>query len=112
MATETPPDPTLDAWSERLEQQLAEAGMEQAQARAYRLAFELGLTRVISQTATRQELKDEIAAVREEIAAVRQDLKDGLRELKADLRSEMRFLFLLFGGLTTPLLAAILAIVA
>ncbi len=91
MTTETPPiDPIVDAWSDRLEDDLVEAGMAQAQARAYRYAFELGLTRVISQTATKQELKDAIAG----------------------LRGEMRFLFLLVGGIITALLSAILAIVA
>ncbi len=68
MTTETPPiDPIIEAWSDRLEDDLVEAGLTQAQARVYRLAFELGLTRVISQTATRQELKDGLADLREEI---------------------------------------------
>ena len=90
MTTETPPiDPVV------------EAGLTQAQARVYRLAFELGLTRVISQTATRQELNDGLAMSR-------QDLQDAI----AGLRGEMRFLFLLVGGILTALLSAILAIVA
>ncbi len=80
MTTDTPPaDPTIEAWSDRLEEDLVEAGMETQQARAYRYAFELGLTRVISQTATRQELKDGLALSS-------QELKDGL----ADLRSQIR----------------------
>ena len=60
-------DPTPDIWSERLEEDLVEAGMEEPQARAYRLAFELGLTRVLSQTATKQELKDGLADLRDEL---------------------------------------------
>ncbi len=60
-------DPTLDIWSERLEEDLAEAGMEEPQAKAYRLAFELGLTRVLSQTATKQELKDGLADLRDQL---------------------------------------------
>ena len=60
-------DPTPDIWSERLEEDLVEAGMEEPQAKAYRLAFELGLTRVLSQTATKQELKDGLADLRDEL---------------------------------------------
>ena len=82
MTTETAPDPQIEAWSDRLEAELTEAGMEQAQARAYRRAFELGLTRVISQVATRKELQDGLAAVRQELqdglALSRKELQDGL----------------------------------
>ena len=64
--------------------------METGQARAYRYAFELGLTRVISQTATREELKDGLATGRQELneglAATRQELKDGLAELRSQIR--------------------------
>ena len=67
MTTETWPDHTIEAWSERLEEQLTDAGMVSQQARAYRLAFELGLTRLISQTATKQELKDGLADLRDEL---------------------------------------------
>ena len=106
MTTETAPDPTIEAWSDRLEAELTEAGMEQPQAKAYRLAFELGLTRVISQTATRQELKDEIRSLRQElkdeIAAVRQELKAEIAQLRGDLRREMDVRFglmvAMFGG--------------
>lgn len=94
MTTETVPDPTIEAWSDRLEEDLVEAGMEQPQARAYRYAFELGLTRVISQTATRQELKD------------------GLAALKSDLRREMDIRFgVLFAmlGVVFALLGVILS---
>ncbi len=75
MTTETRPDHTVEAWSDRLEEQLTDAGMVSQQARAYRLAFELGLTRLISQTATKQELKD------------------GLADLRDELRREMEFRF-------------------
>ncbi len=51
MTTETVRDPVIEAWSDNLEEGLAEAGMDEASARAYRQAFELGLPRVISQTA-------------------------------------------------------------
>ena len=67
MTTETWPDHTIGAWSDRLEEQLTDAGMVSQQARAYRLAFELGLTRLISQTATKQELKDGLADLRDEL---------------------------------------------
>ena len=58
MTTETPPaiDPTIEAWSDRLEEDLIEVGMEPRQARAYQRAFELGLTRVLSVMATKQDL--------------------------------------------------------
>ena len=124
MTTETPADPTIEAWSDRLEEDLLESGMEQPQAKAYRLAFELGLTRVISQTATRKELRDGLAELRQEINQLRQELRQEINELRqelrnfatkqdlAQLRGEMRFLFLLFGGIMTGLLSALIAIVA
>ena len=97
--------------------------METDQARAYRFAFELGLTRVISQTATRQELKDGLTELQQEMREMRDDLRGEMREMRDDLRGEMRemvdglrgemrFLFLVFGGVVTALLSAILAIVA
>ncbi len=113
MTTETPPvDPITEAWSDRLEEDLVEAGMETDQARAYRFAFELGLTRVISHTATRQELKDGLTELRQEMREMRDDLRGEMREMVDGLRGEMRFLFLVFGGVVTALLSAILAIVA
>ena len=62
MTTETPPaiDPTIEAWSDRLEEELIEVGMEPRQARAYQRAFELGMTRVMSVMATKDELHREI----------------------------------------------------
>ena len=141
MTTETAPDPTVEAWSDNLEEELVEAGMEQAQAKAYRHAFELGLTRVISQTATRQELQDGLAELRQTMldierrlaqTATKQELLDGLDQLRqqivdiqlnyatkqdlkdaiAGLRNEMRFLLLVGFGIVTALLSAILAVVA
>ncbi len=82
MTTETVRDPVIEAWSDHLEEGLVEAGMDEASAQAYRQAFELGLTRVISQTATRQELQDGLAQVRRE-------LQDGLAQVRAEMR-EMR----------------------
>ena len=67
MTTETIPNATIRAWSENLEEDLIAAGMEQAQAHAYRQAFELGMVRVISQTATRQELQGGLAGLRSEL---------------------------------------------
>ncbi len=64
MTTETVRDPVIESWSDDLEEGLVETGMDQASARAYRQALELGLTRVISQTATRWELQDGLAQVR------------------------------------------------
>ena len=133
MTTETAPDPTIQAWSDNLEEELVEAGMEQPQAKAYRHAFELGLPRVISQTATRQELLDDLAELRRTMVeiqsqlaqtATKQDLRDygtkqdlmdardALQREIAGLRSEMRFLVLFVGGIVTALLSALIAIVA
>ena len=123
MTTETVPDPVIEAWSDRLEERLTEAGMEPAQAEAYRAAFELGLTRVISQTATRQELQDGLASLRQEMRDLEAALRAEIRQSSADLRTElqreidnlrreMRFLFLFFGGIITALLSALIALVA
>ncbi len=93
MTTETVRDPVIEAWSDNLEEGLVEAGMDEASARAYRQAFELGLTRVISQTATRQELQDGLAQVRQELhdglAQVRAEMKQMGDQLRAEMR-EMR----------------------
>ena len=138
MTTETAPDPTVEAWSDNLEEELVEAGMEQPQAKAYRHAFELGLTRVISQTATRQELQDGLAELRQTMldierrlaqTATKQELLDGLDQLRqqivdiqlnyatkqdlkdaiAGLRNEMRFYMLLHLGFFGTLLGVILS---
>lgn len=90
MTTETAPDPVVHDWSNDLEAELAEAGMEPPQAKVFARAFELGMMRVMSVVATKQDLEKAIAG----------------------LRSEMRFLFLFFGALMTALLSALLAIVA
>ena len=62
MTTETPPaiDPVIRDWSNDLEAELATAGMEPPQAKAYQRAFELGMTRVMSVMATKDELHREI----------------------------------------------------
>ena len=103
MTTETAPDPQIEAWSDRLEEELTEAGMEQVQARAYRRAFELGLTRVISQVATRKELQDGLAAVRQELHAAVAQLRQETKDAAADVKRELRFYMLLniafFGSL-------------
>ena len=87
MTTETS-DPAIEAWSDRLQERLTEAGMEPTQAEAYRHAFELGLTRVISQTATRQELQDGLAEVERKIAELRREIAE-LRGEITELRVEM-----------------------
>ena len=97
MTTETAPDPIVHDWSNDLEEELVEVGMEPPQAKAFARAFELGLTRVMSVMATKQDL-----------LLTKQDLQ---REIDR-LRGEMRYLFLFFGGIMTALLSAILAIVA
>ncbi len=96
MTTETVRDPVIEAWSDDLEEGLVEVGMHEEHARAYRLAFELGLTRVISQTATRQELQDGLAQGRQELqdglAQGRQELHEGLAQVRGEmgeLRGEM-----------------------
>ena len=126
MTTETPSDPTITIWSERLEADLVEAGMEERQARAFGRAFELGLTRVLSQRPTQQELLAVIAELREEIAdarsglaeqgkqlanqgqqmATNQDLNDAI----AGLRRDFSFRWLLFGGLVGAMLAGLYAV--
>ncbi|MDE2746314.1 MAG: hypothetical protein OXI41_10095 [Chloroflexota bacterium] len=67
MTTEATPDPIIAQWSESLEADLTEAGMEQAEAHAYRQSFELGLNRLMSVVATKQELKDGLADLRDQL---------------------------------------------
>ncbi len=107
MTTETAPDPTIAAWSDRLEEDLLDAGMDKPQARAYRLAFELGLTRVISQTATRQELQDGLTALRRELNDLRQEFKADLADLRADLRRELDIRFALLIAMQAGLFAVL-----
>lgn len=59
-----------------------QAGMEPPQARAYRRSFELGLTRVISQTATKQQLNDGLAELRAQLAELNHDLQPELDRLE------------------------------
>ena len=83
MTTETPPvDPAIDVWSDRLEQDLAEAGMEAEQARAYARAFEFGMTRVLSVMATKQELKDGLADLRDQL---QREMELRFTELQRDI---------------------------
>ena len=84
MTTETPPaiDPTIEAWSDRLEEDLVQHGMEQAQAHAYRQAFELGLARIMSVVATKQEL-----------FLTKEELRQEMRDLGDQLRREMELRF-------------------
>ena len=120
MTTETPaPDDVVRQWSDDLEEELVEVGMEPASARAYRRAFELGMTRVLSVVATKQELNDATVLLRGELRDAIGDLRGELREAIGDLRdelkgeiaglrSEMRFYFLLLAGLFASVLGVIL----
>ncbi len=106
MTTETAPDPTIEAWSDRLEGELIEAGMEPAQARAYQRAFELGMTRVLSVMATKQDL-----------LLTKQDLQKSIDELRSELqrdidklRSEMRFQLLLLTAAISTMFAGVFAV--
>ena len=67
MTTESTPDPIIANWAETLEGDLIVAGMEHAEAHAYRQAFELGLTRMMSVVATKQELRLGLATLRDEL---------------------------------------------
>ena len=94
MTTETAPDPIIHDWSNDLEQDLVETGMEQPQAKAFARAFELGMMRVLSVMATKQEL-----------FLTKQELKDEI----ANLRREMRFQFMILAGLMAGLMGGIIA---
>ncbi len=98
MTTETAPDPIIHDWSNDLEDELVETGMEPPQAKAFARAFELGMMRVLSVMATKQELKEEIERLRSE-------LKDEI----ANLRREMRFQFVILAGLMAGLMGGIIA---
>ncbi len=95
MTTETAPDPIVHDWSNNLEEELLETGMDQPQARAFARAFEMGMTRVMSVVATKQDL-----------LLTKQDLQ---REID-NLRREMRFNFLLLAGLVGAMFAGIFAV--
>ena len=105
MTTETPPvDPVAEAWSDRLEDDLVEAGMDQPQARADRYAFELGMHRLMSVVATKQESLQ-----------VKHDLQREMeiRFAEFDKRLKVMLWGMALGfGIMTALLSAILAIVA
>ena len=83
MTTETPPiDPVVHDWSSDLEEELAEAGMETPQAKAFARAFELGLTRVLSVTATKQDLVLLRQEFKQDLLGVRQEFKQDLLGVK------------------------------
>jgi len=82
-------DPTVERWSDDLQEELVEVGMEQRQARAYRRAFELGLTRMLSVMATREEFFKVRDDLRQEIRDLRKELRAELRETVRDLREEI-----------------------
>ena len=120
MTTETAPDPIIHDWSNDLEQELVETGMEDPQAKVFARAFELGMMRVLSVMATKEELfqtkqelkqefKDGIGNLRselkDEIANLRSEVKDEI----ANLRREMRFQFVILAGLMAGLMGGIIA---
>ncbi len=82
-------DPSVERWSDDLQEELVEVGMEQRQARAYRRAFELGLTRMLSVMATREEFFKVRDDLRQEIRDLRKELRAELRETVRDLREEI-----------------------
>lgn len=67
MTTEANPDPIIAQWSETLEAELTEAGMKQGEAHAYRQSFELGLNRLMSVVATKQEFRDGLTDLRDQL---------------------------------------------
>ncbi len=82
MVTE-PADPQIDYWADNLEEELIEVGMEAPQAKAFARAFQLGMTRVLSQTATKADLT--VLATKEQLQMTREDLQRGLDQLREDL---------------------------
>ncbi|MXY86635.1 MAG: hypothetical protein F4205_04615 [Gemmatimonadetes bacterium] len=78
MTTETAPDPIVRKWTDDLEEELVEAGMEAPQAKAYGRAFEVGMMRVMSVVATKDEL-----------LLAKQELRDSIAESADQLRREM-----------------------
>ena len=100
MTTETPPaipDPVIHDWSNDLEAELTESGMEPPQAKVFARAFELGMTRVLSAVATKQELfltKQELQKAIDDLRQeFKQDLRDGLDRLRNELQREMEIRF-------------------
>ncbi len=91
MTTET--DPQIDVWSDRLEEELVEVGMEPPQARAFARAFELGMNRVLSVVATKQELLGAKDELRGEIAGVKEELQREIAGVKEELQREMELRF-------------------
>ena len=84
MVTE-PADPQIDYWADNLEEELVEAEMDPPQAKAFARAFQLGMSRVMSQFATKQELQHGLdrlrAEIQREIDLLRHDLDRRFRTL-------------------------------
>ena len=116
MTTETAPDPIIHDWSNDLEAELVETGMEEPQAKAFARAFEPGMMRVLSVMATKQDLletKQELFQTKQEL---KQEFKDGIGNLRselkdeiANLRREIRFQFVILAGLMAGLMGGIIA---
>ena len=115
MTTETAPDPVVRQWSDELEQELAEAGMEDPQAKVFARAFELGMNRVLSVLATKEELLQTKLDLQREIDNLRNELRREMeiRFAEFDKRLKMLAWGMAAGfGMMTGLLSAIIAIVA
>ena len=121
MVTE-PADPQIDLWADTLEEELVEAEMDPAQAKAFARAFQLAMSRVMYQFATkadlimvRDDLRREIGALREEmqheIGGLRAEIQREIDQLRADIDRRFRVLYWIlgvgFGGMFA-LMAAIL----
>ena len=98
MTTEAAPDPVVHDWSNDLEAELLETGMEDPQAKASARAFELGMMRVLS-----------VMATKEELFQTKQELKQEFKDEIANLRREMRFQFMILAGLMAGLMGGIIA---
>ncbi len=116
MTTETAPDPIIHDWSDDLEEELVEAGMEPPQAKAYARAFELGMARVLSVMATKEELLLTKQELQKSIDDLRNELHRDIAQLRDDLRREMgiRGRYLIFTmtigfGILAALMGAILS---
>ena len=115
MVTE-PADPQIDYWADDLEEELIEAEMEPAQAKVFARAFQLGMTRVMSQFATKQELQRGLDQLREDLHRgldqLRAEFHRDIDEFRADIDRRFRTLYWImaigFSGMFA-LMAAILA---
>ena len=80
MVTE-PADPQIDYWADNLEEELVEAEMDPPQAKAFARAFQLGMSRVLS-----------VMATKEELLLTKQELQRGLDQLRAEIHREIDLL--------------------